>query len=176
MNTATAGLRIANAGAVTTGGNRPSPPRRKGHPGARFHLHGRDGQCCRGLAWQYPGPCLCQRPATSNLDLEPGAHAEALDLSSSTSDGVPAWARRMRRAQTINQGVSAATHAVRGGDSAGGGGSVDLSEASRVLERRYSARFIMRELTGCLTLVTPTGRRPRWRDIQGFRVLVQRHR
>src|SRR6201987_1664437 len=45
-----------------------------------------------------------------------------------TSDGVPAWARRMRRAQTINQGVSAATHAVRSGDSAGGGGSVDLSE------------------------------------------------
>ena len=40
----------------------------------------------------------------------------------------PAWARRMKRAQTVNQGVSAATHAVRSGDSAGGGASVDLSE------------------------------------------------
>ena len=54
--------------------------------------------------------------------------AASLASGSSTSDGVPAWARRMRRAQTINQGVSAATHAVRSGDSAGGGGSVDLSE------------------------------------------------
>ena len=40
----------------------------------------------------------------------------------------PAWARRMKRAQTVNQGVSAATHAVRSGDGAGGGSSVDLSE------------------------------------------------
>jgi type IV secretion system protein TrbL len=46
----------------------------------------------------------------------------------SSSDAAPAWARRMKRAQTVNQGVSAATHAVRSGDSAGGGASVDLSE------------------------------------------------
>jgi type IV secretion system protein TrbL len=46
----------------------------------------------------------------------------------SSTDAQPAWARRMKRAQTVNQGVSAATHAVRSGDSAGGGSSVDLSE------------------------------------------------
>ncbi len=46
----------------------------------------------------------------------------------STTDAAPAWARRMKRAQTVNQGVSAATHAVRSGDSAGGGASVDLTE------------------------------------------------
>jgi type IV secretion system protein TrbL len=46
---------------------------------------------------------------------------------SSTTDAPPAWARRMKRAQTVNQGVSAATHAVRSGDSSGGGSSVDLS-------------------------------------------------
>ena len=46
----------------------------------------------------------------------------------SSTDAPPAWARRMKRAQTVNQGVSAATHAVRSGDSAGGGSSVDLSE------------------------------------------------
>jgi type IV secretion system protein TrbL len=45
-----------------------------------------------------------------------------------TANGPPAWARRMKRAQTINQGVSAATHAVRSGDGAGSGSSVDLSE------------------------------------------------
>jgi type IV secretion system protein TrbL len=48
--------------------------------------------------------------------------------SSATTDAVPAWARRMKRAQTVNHGVSAATHAVRSGDSASGGASVDLSE------------------------------------------------
>src|SRR5712671_534200 len=47
---------------------------------------------------------------------------------SSTADSPPAWARRMKRAQTVSQGVSAATRAVRSGDSAGGGSSVDLSD------------------------------------------------
>jgi type IV secretion system protein TrbL len=54
--------------------------------------------------------------------------AAGLSGSSSTADAPSAWARRMKRAQTVNQGVSAATHAVRSGDSAGGGSSVDLSE------------------------------------------------
>jgi type IV secretion system protein TrbL len=54
--------------------------------------------------------------------------ATGLGGGSSTADSPPAWARRMERAQTVNQGVSAATHAVRSGDSAGGGSSVDLSD------------------------------------------------
>jgi type IV secretion system protein TrbL len=54
--------------------------------------------------------------------------AAGLTNSSATTDAAPAWARRMKRAQTVNQGVSAVTHAVRSGDSAGGGASVDLSE------------------------------------------------
>jgi type IV secretion system protein TrbL len=47
---------------------------------------------------------------------------------STTNDGPPAWARRMKRAQTVNQGVSATTQAVRSGDSASSGSSIDLSE------------------------------------------------
>ena len=54
--------------------------------------------------------------------------ATGLGGGSSTADSPPAWARRMKRAQTVNQGVSAATRAVRSGDSAGGGSSVDLSD------------------------------------------------
>ena len=54
--------------------------------------------------------------------------AAGLGGGSSTADSPPAWARRMKRAQTVSQGVSAATHAVRSGDSASGGSSVDLSE------------------------------------------------
>ena len=48
--------------------------------------------------------------------------------NSQATDAPPPWARRMKRAQTVSQGVSATTHAVRSGDSAGGGSSVDLSE------------------------------------------------
>ncbi|MGQ0687026.1 P-type conjugative transfer protein TrbL [Bradyrhizobium sp.] len=45
-----------------------------------------------------------------------------------TASNPPAWARRMKRAQTINHGTSTAAHAVRSGDHGGGGASVDLSE------------------------------------------------
>jgi type IV secretion system protein TrbL len=57
--------------------------------------------------------------------------ATGLGGGSSTADAPPAWARRMKRAQTVSRGVSAATHAVRSGDSAGGGSSVDLSDGGR---------------------------------------------
>ncbi len=40
----------------------------------------------------------------------------------------PAWARRMRRSQTISHGVTAADHAIRSGDHPSGGSGVDLSE------------------------------------------------
>src|SRR6266850_3364676 len=54
--------------------------------------------------------------------------AAGLGGGSSATDAPPAWARRMKRAQTVSQGMSSATHAVRSGDSAGGGSSVDLSD------------------------------------------------
>jgi type IV secretion system protein TrbL len=45
-----------------------------------------------------------------------------------SSDGPPAWAQRLRRAQTISHGASTASHALRSGDHGGSGASVDLSE------------------------------------------------
>src|SRR5712692_3461542 len=57
------------------------------------------------------------------------ADADAAPASASSSNSSPpAWARRMKRAQTMNHGTSAAAHAVRSGDHGGGGASVDLSE------------------------------------------------
>jgi type IV secretion system protein TrbL len=44
------------------------------------------------------------------------------------SEGPPAWAQRMKRAQTISHGMSAASHAVKSADHGGGGASVDLSQ------------------------------------------------
>jgi type IV secretion system protein TrbL len=48
--------------------------------------------------------------------------------SQAESSAQPAWARRMKRSQTISRGVSAADHAIRSGDHPSAGGGVDLSE------------------------------------------------
>jgi type IV secretion system protein TrbL len=53
------------------------------------------------------------------------------DSAASTSpaaEGPPAWARRMKRSQQLHHGVMAAAHAIRSGDSHGGGSSVNLSQ------------------------------------------------
>ncbi len=50
---------------------------------------------------------------------------------SSTTAGPPAWAQRMQRSQTLSHGTTMAAHAVRSGDSHGGGSSVNLSESDR---------------------------------------------
>ncbi|WEX11514.1 P-type conjugative transfer protein TrbL [Chelativorans sp. AA-79] len=55
-----------------------------------------------------------------------GSAAEA--PAAPASDGPPAWARRMKRSQHMTHGVMAAAHAIRGGDSHGGGASVHLSQ------------------------------------------------
>ena len=46
-----------------------------------------------------------------------------------SSDQTPAWAARMKRSQAMSHGVQTAGHAVRSGDSHGGGSSVNLSES-----------------------------------------------
>ena len=56
-----------------------------------------------------------------------GSNGQAGEPAASASaDGQPDWARRMKRAQTIRHGASAAGHAVRSGDHGGSGSSVDL--------------------------------------------------
>ena len=55
------------------------------------------------------------------------ASAGAASPASSATDGPPAWAKRMKRAQQLTHGVQAAAHAVRSGDSHSGGSSVNLS-------------------------------------------------
>ncbi|MFO0405796.1 MAG: P-type conjugative transfer protein TrbL, partial [Labrys sp. (in: a-proteobacteria)] len=44
------------------------------------------------------------------------------------SDGPPAWAKRMKRAQSMSHGVSTVAHAVRSGDGGGSGTSIRVSE------------------------------------------------
>ena len=60
-----------------------------------------------------------------------GGGDAAAASASSPRDGAPDWAKRMKRSQALSHGVSAAAHAVRSGDSHGGGSSVNLSESDR---------------------------------------------
>jgi type IV secretion system protein TrbL len=52
----------------------------------------------------------------------------AAAASSSSESTQPAWAQRLRRGQTLSHGASAVAHAVRSGDSHGGGHSINLSQ------------------------------------------------
>jgi type IV secretion system protein TrbL len=67
------------------------------------------------------------RAATGEVS-SAGIDAAASAAASPANSSPPAWARRMKRAQTINHGTSAAAHAVRSGDHGGAGTSVDLTE------------------------------------------------
>ncbi|MGO9132968.1 MAG: P-type conjugative transfer protein TrbL [Methylovirgula sp.] len=59
----------------------------------------------------------------------PPAWAERAKVQSMRSiDGRQAEGQRLRRGQTLSHGASAAAHAVRSGDSHGGGHSIDLSQ------------------------------------------------
>lgn len=60
-----------------------------------------------------------------------GGSRSTSTTSASSGEGPPDWAQRMKRAQTISHGVSAATHAVRSGDHGGSGSSIDLSDGGR---------------------------------------------
>jgi type IV secretion system protein TrbL len=76
--------------------------------------------------------------AASNI-VSPGRHAAASNASAAGQGGAsagtpsepPAWARRMKRSQTVSHGASAATQTVRSSDHGGGRASVDLSEGER---------------------------------------------
>jgi len=59
-----------------------------------------------------------------------GGSADAASATH-TAKGQPDWAKRMERSQRLSHGVQTTTHAVRSGDSHGGGSSVNLSESDR---------------------------------------------
>ena len=66
---------------------------------------------------------------TSTMGTIGGSAAEA--ASPAAAEGPPAWAKRMKRSQALSHGVTVAAHAVRSGDSHGGGSSINLSQGDR---------------------------------------------
>lgn len=58
----------------------------------------------------------------------PGSAAAGEGASGADGGGAPDWALRHKRAMAAREGASILTHTLRGGDSQGGGASVDLDE------------------------------------------------
>jgi type IV secretion system protein TrbL len=74
------------------------------------------------------GSSLAARTFVASSGSAVGSAAAVNAPSSTAAGGAPEWAQRMRRHQAMSHGISAATHAVRSGDHAGGSTSVSLSE------------------------------------------------
>lgn len=71
-------------------------------------------------------------PLRGSAAASPTSGANPTSTSAPASSGdVPDWAQRMRRSQQVAHGIQTATHAVRSGDSHGGGSSISLSESDR---------------------------------------------
>ena len=68
---------------------------------------------------------------SSTMGTVGGESGAAAAPAASSTGGPPAWAQRMKRSQQLSHGVTAAAHAVRSGDSHGGGSSINLSEGDR---------------------------------------------
>ena len=69
--------------------------------------------------------------ATGGTIGDAGTPDASATSSTPAADGPPAWAKRMKRSQQLSHGVSAAAHAVRSGDSHGGGASINLQTSDR---------------------------------------------
>lgn len=78
------------------------------------------------------GATVATSPLRGSTAASPTSGANPTSPSTPASFGdVPDWARRMRRSQQVAHGIQTATHAVRSGDSHGGGSSISLSESDR---------------------------------------------
>jgi type IV secretion system protein TrbL len=135
-----AGSGLAAAGGMAAGAARGGATLAGGATAA-YRTGGASGVATSGLAKGAYAVMSPLRRAAGSLksSFEAGGHsatgegspagADAASASASSSNSSPpAWARRMKRTQTMNHGTSAAAHAVRSGDQGGGGASVDLSE------------------------------------------------
>ena len=118
------GTAAAARGGATLAGNAASAYRvgASGQSGLKSVALGLGG-VARAAASAAISPLRRASQNTSSGGSEGGSSEAA-----TSSNAAPAWARRMKRSQTLSHGLSAATHAIRSGDAHGGGSSVNLSE------------------------------------------------
>jgi type IV secretion system protein TrbL len=82
------------------------------------------------MAESYRGGARSAAAATGSSSTM-GTIGEATTDSTPSPSSPPAWAQRMKRRQSMNHGATAAAHAVRSGDSHGGGASISLRQDER---------------------------------------------
>lgn len=87
-----------------------------------------------GMRSSFAGGARAAFEATGGSSAKDTVGEAANDAAPSPAAGgdqPPAWARRMKRSQQMSHAVSTTLHAVRSGDSHGGGSSINLSEGDR---------------------------------------------
>jgi type IV secretion system protein TrbL len=138
-----AGVGMAGSGVAALGGAAAAGARGgaalAGGATATYRAGGASGMAMTGLSKGADMVVSPLRRAAASLKSSFDAGAQAVSGgggaggadpagSGDAKDNPPAWARRMKRSQTMSHGASAAAHVVRSGDHGGGGASVDLSQ------------------------------------------------
>ena len=89
------------------------------------------GSAGETMAESYRGGARTAVAATGGTSTMGTIGGSAASEETPTTSSPPAWAQRMKRHQTMNHGARAAAHAVKSGDSHGGGASVSLRQDDR---------------------------------------------
>jgi type IV secretion system protein TrbL len=89
------------------------------------------GSAAETMAESYRGGARTAVEATGATSTRGTIGERAASEEAPATSSPPAWAQRMKRRQTMSHGATAAAHAVKSGDSHGGGASVSLREGDR---------------------------------------------
>jgi type IV secretion system protein TrbL len=89
------------------------------------------GSAGETMAESYRGGARTAVAATGGTSTMGTIGGSAASEEAPATSSPPAWAQRMKRHQTMSHGATAAAHAVKSGDSHGGGASVSLRQDDR---------------------------------------------
>ncbi|MBN9049002.1 MAG: P-type conjugative transfer protein TrbL [Rhizobiales bacterium] len=89
------------------------------------------GRASGAMAESYRGGARSTAAATGGSSTMGTIGGAATSDAPPTPSSPPAWAQRMKRHQAMSHGATAAAHAIRSGDSHGGGASISLRQDER---------------------------------------------
>ena len=101
---------------------------RAGAAAATRPVSGAASRASGAMAESYRGGARSTAAATAGSSTMGTIGGEVTSDAATTPSSPPAWAQRMKRHQAMRHGATAAAHAVRSGDSHGGGASISLRQ------------------------------------------------
>jgi type IV secretion system protein TrbL len=130
---ASASYSLASAGQNSASGvaSGLSGVARAGAAAATRPVSGAASRASGAMAESYRGGARNAVATTGGSSTMGTVGGEATSDAAATPSSPPAWAQRMKRHQTMSHGATAAAHAVRSGDSHGGGASISLRQDER---------------------------------------------